>query len=682
MADQRIGIALSGGGHRAASWAAGAVLGLTDAGVAGDVVSVASVSGGSIANGVVATGGDLRAGDRAAVEGWLRPGLRRWAHDGLFFNGPATDGWVAMTLAAAVLAVLGVLAAAAATLGAGREWADPSVAWVTIGIGVPVMAVALLAALRVLPGTRIPAAVLGAAALSVPLTYVLVRSATRAAWSLGIVWALVAIGLLAAARRFGGRSQAVVDALDRELFAATPTLASLAARPVHHVFCATNLRTGNNLYLSNRVVWGYPVVGRRPETETLATAVQASACLPGGFLARSLDLVDGNGTVRVVLSDGGVYDNMADQWEWGFENRQSYAGQKERTVLDRAQPQGATHLVVVNASKGMEGDDDALDVQPGLVGELTSLTSAINVLYDVSTAPRRSRLVQEFDRPGGLDGMLVHIGTSPYVVIDRFTGAKGPLGTRARAAERLLGQLTDAEAGTKDDKRRRAWWADVARGERRRQDHAGPAGGPRTGLDGAAPPPRLGAHPRHRPRPARVGAAPAVGRRGLAARPVRRARRVGPGRPDLRVTSWTHTALAQQVVFGDGAVARLPDLLRTLGARRAHARHDGRTSRRRPTASRVVSLLGRSLVSTFSDVTSHVPAPTVQAALLQARRDAIDAVVSFGGGSCADLGKAVCFFLEQEAGVPGASHVDRPAVAPPQHPHHLLGRRAHARSSA
>ena len=36
--------------------------------------------------------------------------------------------------------------------------------------------------------------------------------------------------------------------------------------------------------------------------------------------------------------------------------------------------------------------------------------------------------------------------------------------------------------------------------------------------------------------------------------------------------------------------------------------------------------------------------------------------MSFGGGSCADLGKAVCFFVEQEAGTPGASYVDRPAL--------------------
>jgi maleylacetate reductase len=76
----------------------------------------------------------------------------------------------------------------------------------------------------------------------------------------------------------------------------------------------------------------------------------------------------------------------------------------------------------------------------------------------------------------------------------------------------------------------------------------------------------------------------------------------------------------------------------------------------------VQRLLGRSLASTFAAVQSHVPAPVAQEAVRQARRDGIDAVVSFGGGSCADLGKAVCWFTEQAEGTPGGSWADRPVV--------------------
>lgn len=131
-----------------------------------------------------------------------------------------------------------------------------------------------------------------------------------------------------------------------------------------------------------------------------------------------------------------------------------------------------------------------------------------------------------------------------------------------------------------------------------------------------------------------------------------------PARPP---TAWTHTGFAQQIAFGAGAVTRLGEILKGLGARRVllvttAGRHDSEEGER------VRAALGRALGSTFTDVASHVPTPVVQEATLQARRDGVDAVVSFGGGSCADLGKAVCFFTEQEAGTPGASYADRPAL--------------------
>src|SRR4051812_7871894 len=124
---------------------------------------------------------------------------------------------------------------------------------------------------------------------------------------------------------------------------------------------------------------------------------------------------------------------------------------------------------------------------------------------------------------------------------------------------------------------------------------------------------------------------------------------------------WTHTSYAQQLVFGAGTVRRVADLLKAVGARRVllvttQGRHDS------DDGARVRAALGPTLASTFAEVESHVPVPLVQRAVQQARRDAVDAVVSFGGGSCADMGKAVCFFTEQESGTPGASFADRPAL--------------------
>lgn len=127
------------------------------------------------------------------------------------------------------------------------------------------------------------------------------------------------------------------------------------------------------------------------------------------------------------------------------------------------------------------------------------------------------------------------------------------------------------------------------------------------------------------------------------------------------MAGWTHTGYAQQIHFRAGALDLLAEVTRELGLRRImlvttegrHASDDGK---------RLARLLGRSLASTFAEARSHVPTTTVQAAVMQARRDAVDGIVSFGGGSCADLGKAVAFFTEQEAGTPGASYADRAAL--------------------
>ena len=130
---------------------------------------------------------------------------------------------------------------------------------------------------------------------------------------------------------------------------------------------------------------------------------------------------------------------------------------------------------------------------------------------------------------------------------------------------------------------------------------------------------------------------------------------------DLIGEAWTHTGYAQRLHFGAGVVARLPEIVKDLGIRRAlFVTTEGRAESE--DGLRITKLLGRSIASRFTEVRSHVPTTLVQAAMQQARRDAVDGVVSFGGGSCADLGKAVSYFTEQEAGTPGASYADRPAL--------------------
>ena len=126
---------------------------------------------------------------------------------------------------------------------------------------------------------------------------------------------------------------------------------------------------------------------------------------------------------------------------------------------------------------------------------------------------------------------------------------------------------------------------------------------------------------------------------------------------------WTHTGYAQQLVFGPGAVQRLPEhrcapsvlrrvLLVTTEGRAASDDGERVRAAHRPLAG----------VDVRRRAVARARCRVVQEAVRQARRDAVDAVVSFGGGSCADLGKAVCWFTEQEQGTPGAIYADRPVL--------------------
>src|SRR4051812_46618135 len=125
--------------------------------------------------------------------------------------------------------------------------------------------------------------------------------------------------------------------------------------------------------------------------------------------------------------------------------------------------------------------------------------------------------------------------------------------------------------------------------------------------------------------------------------------------------TWTHTGFAQKIRFGSGAVDDVPSIVREAGGRRVLlVPTEGRLAS--ADGERLTKALGRELESTFAGVQSHVPAPAVQAAVQQARRDGGDAVVSFGGGSCADLAKAVCYFTERGAGTPRATWLGRPAL--------------------
>jgi Patatin-like phospholipase len=274
-----IGVTLSGGGHRASLFGLGVLLYLADAGKLSEVTSIASVSGGSITNGYVAQTLDIAGShDGETFETAMRPLANQLARHGSLFASWVTWAYLVVLVATGLAAVV--------------------VPWFIPIAGV-LQFLIFIAALLLWAGVV----------------------ASRRSWI--------------AARAF------------RTAFFApngTATLLRNVEGAVDHVFCATELQSAEQLYFAKTFVYGYRFGLGVPGDLPLHDAVQASACLPGAFPARRLrasrhrfrypaddaqagdpcpDVEDrpGERPAYLVLTDGGVYDNMADQWALGFRGR-------------------------------------------------------------------------------------------------------------------------------------------------------------------------------------------------------------------------------------------------------------------------------------------------------------------------------------------------------------------------
>ena len=385
MSDSRdLGVALSGGGHRATVFSLGALLAVADAGLNERTVSISSVSGGSIANGVMLNGPDFGTATSDQLERHIGAAVRAVAHRGVLLGGaPATKRYLLLLKVSLAVAIVGLVA--------------------TVVFGFMQYWIGLAAGLIVL--------VAGG----------------------GSVW-----------RLFGQRSVRTEKAIDDEMLGGVKrTMSSLAEGSVHHVICTTELQTGTEkFFFSNRMIYGHQFGGKLGGPSIrLATAMQASACVPGAFKARTIRLADlglppvpatlprkkkppKQVTVeRIVIDDGGVYDNMADEWEYGFDNRRKHGWPG---VVD-AQPAAAKTLLVVNGSGGWNRLKPIMSNGPKF--ELDGLLRAKDVQYDVSTSHRRRALGELFREADGesddVGGAFAQITSNPYDIPTSFAPRTG-----------------------------------------------------------------------------------------------------------------------------------------------------------------------------------------------------------------------------------------------------------------
>jgi hypothetical protein len=357
-------VAISGGGHRASLFGLGALLYLADSGLNADVTSIASVSGGSLTNGYVGAHVDYSTitGPSFATE--MKPLIKRCAVQG-------TVEWAPEAVALLVGIGLGLLLAVVA-------WFLPVAGWLKLLL-----------------------------------------------FLIGIVLALALIG---------ARS-VVADRIFRRLLFTKPDGKPVRLKDMHspatHVMCATEVQSKVHAYFARDFAYSYEFgtstgAGDLP----LSTAVQASACFPGGFPPRSLSAAKLGFTAKdrktLWLVDGGVYDNMGEQWAQRFASRV-----KGDPALQAVAGPAPDNLLVVNASAREGWSSAAILMRVPLLGELLTMLREKSILYQVGTTNRRYGLVRQFDtvrlaqslppgtqrdvllRSAGLNGALTHIATDP-----------------------------------------------------------------------------------------------------------------------------------------------------------------------------------------------------------------------------------------------------------------------------
>jgi hypothetical protein len=370
-----IGVALSGGGHRAALFGLGVLMYLHDAGKHAHVNSISSVSGGSLTNAYVGQECCFRTSSDDQFSKIASRLAKTIAQEGTLFNSLWTWAYIVLLIISLVACCL--------LLGVDPHWLG---------------GLLFLAAL--------------------------------------VVWEQYVLGARGAvcARAFGAT-----------LFHSKgqrTTLQCLAHDALDHVLCATELHSGEHLYFSGRFVYSFRLGRGDPSSMKLEDAVQASAAFPGGFPPRwfrtaPFNFKDGRMHPNVmVVSDGGVYDNMAEQWIVGARSRAERDGVPQYQQSDT--------LLLVNASSPIEWLPTSKMALP-LIGEVISFLRVIDVLYDNTTAQRRQALVDRFKTKMGMQGTLVTIDQTPLTVA-RGVLKDGPDERTATRANAVLARFEPAEA--------------------------------------------------------------------------------------------------------------------------------------------------------------------------------------------------------------------------------------------
>jgi predicted acylesterase/phospholipase RssA len=310
--DKSIGLALSGGGHRATIFSLGALLYLADSGKNKNVKTITSVSGGSITNAFLSLLPNFCDGksycevDSSTFEPAVAQFSKRIAGSPAFW-------WTALGLYIATLFGWCVMTVYAFPGSLQWQWQLPFIfpicgcAWIGSKSG------------GTLWGCWTTWMILGFTIYGFAIGVALLFYTPTLYYGVGCI----VVALIVLTQR-SWISEAAMGNTICALGGRT-TLLNQIANATRHVFCATEIASGEHGYFSHDMIISPSHGIGRPKHLHLSTAVQASANFPIAFPPlplrwRKYDFVEGMVQTdahyykKLLFSDGGIRDNMGVTW--------------------------------------------------------------------------------------------------------------------------------------------------------------------------------------------------------------------------------------------------------------------------------------------------------------------------------------------------------------------------------
>jgi predicted acylesterase/phospholipase RssA len=486
-----VGIALSGGGHRATLFALGALLYLADAGLNAGVRTIASVSAGSIAN---------------AYLGLTKPGFRTQTSEtfeehvrSLAVRLAGNRSWWTATWAAVFMMVVWFFFVACFTA------LDEGWRWRVLFPMVLMLATAVLAgpqsggSLWAWRGTWIWFVLLVVSfAPCIWLWRIVHRQEFRVAlsrafgidsgstWPSVVARAVVALAsIVFVATVFRTRGYVLGESLKRIIcskqYGHGGPLLSEMTPDTDHVICATEMHAGNHAYFARDFVYSRAFGLGTHGGLRVHQALRASASFPLVFPfcvqdTKRFDFrfaepqacppqrVHGQrASTRMVLSDGGLFDNMGEGWQIESSERadrvqelsEPNADDEVSNWIEKLRALARCPLVVIDAEPLPFWDSMKGATRP-VVGEYSAITKTFSILYKNATSVRARELRARF-AASNPDGVVIALAETPDQAA-RFDGDRGPQhgsterGARAKQAARYLAEHIDEDVTTFTEK--------------------------------------------------------------------------------------------------------------------------------------------------------------------------------------------------------------------------------------